>query len=391
MTDLGRADEAAAFGPEWALLERLCVGPEEGDTDDRSMEDEIAEIAMSGHLDWGILLEQALRHQMLAMLAYHGLRARRPGFEIPGRVENHLIMSLEANRWRLQVFREEAARITLALDRAGVPFVATKGMTFESTLYRGRGVRTLKDMDLMIREADREATAEALRELGYTPGVFSWASRSIEPHPRKEHMNYVLNPDHLPRHARICDEPTVPYLYVDVANSLTWSKSPYEVSVEEALESRCRIELPGREGSEPVGELPAFAPPFQFLFTVLHLFREAWLEQWVALELDVSLMKFGDVIRLFARDRDELVDGRFAELLEAKGVVEPVAWVLEHMDRTFGTRTAEAIGIAGRLDEDWLRAAHPSYGQDRRWRGTMRERLWAKDREQLFERSAPNS
>lgn len=366
------------FGPEWAALELLCSGRAEAEPE------RLARVLGAGDLRWGELLEQALRHQLLPMLALHALDAAdRSGVRIPGRIAHHLLEVLEANRWHLLVFRREAVRIGAALRARGLRFAASKGITFESTIYGGKGVRVLKDVDFMIAPGDRDVAAAELGRLGYRPGVYDRATKSIVPHPRRQHVIYVMNPDHLPRHARVSDEPGVPYLYVDFANSLTWARSPYEVPVDEALRSCVELPLPDTGAA-----LPCFAPDFQFLFTVLHLFREAWFEQWVEYELDVSLMKFGDVIRLFAAHRDALCGGGgFAALLERHRVVEPIAWVLAHTDRTFGTGMAAALGLQDRVNEERLHAAHSSSGKERRWRGEMRERLWAKDRAALFARA----
>jgi hypothetical protein len=369
-----------AFGPEWTALELLCIGR----ADDRP--ELVARLLAAPELRWGELLEQALRHQLLPMLALHALElSEQSQVRIPGRIAQHLSEVLEANRWRMCVFRREAARIVEALRALGVRFVATKGISFESTIYRGKGIRMMKDLDFMIGPDDRETVAEALKRLDYRPGNYDRASGSIVPHPRRQHMIYTLNPDHLPRHVRLADDPCVPFLYVDFANSLTWTRSAYDLPVEEALRHQVELPLPGLAGAT----IPCFTPDFQFLFTVLHLFREAWLEQWVELELDVSLMKFGDVIRLFETCKAELSDGGFTALLETHGMVEPVAWVLEHTDRTFGTGMVGQLGLGGRVDENWLASAHPSYGKERQWRGTMRERLWARDRSVLFNSSRP--
>ena len=371
------ADLDLAFGPEWSALELLCIGR----ADDRP--ELITRLLAHPELRWGELLEQALRHQLMPMLALHALElAERSQVRIPGRIAQHLSEVLEANRWRMCVFRREAARIAETLRALGVRFVATKGITFESTIYRGKGTRMMKDLDFMIEPDVRETVAEVLKQLDYHPGNYDRATGSVVPHPRRQHMIYTLNPDHLPRHVRLAQDPCVPFLYVDFANSLTWTKSPYDVPVEEALRHIVELPLPGVTSAT----IPCFTPAFQFLFTVLHLFREAWLEQWVDLELDVSLMKFGDVIRLYEAHQAELSDGRFTAFLETYGIAQPVAWVLEHTDRTFGTRMVESLGLGGRVEENWLASAHPSYGKERKWRGTMRKRLWAKDRSALFER-----
>ncbi len=365
------------LGPEWAVLESLTVG------DVAATARTLPALLQHGDFRWGELLEQALRHQMLPLVAHEVLAvAETAGVRVPGRVAQHLAEVLEANRWRLTVFRREAARIGAALRAREISFVATKGITFESTIYGGAGVRMLKDLDFMIAPSAREPVFELLAELGYRPGNYDRLTGAIVPLPRKMEVTYALNPDHLPRHARLADDPVVPYLYVDFANSLTWARSPYDVPVVEALRHREELPLPGCPGDT----IPAFQAEYQFLFTVLHLFREAWMEQWLEQELDVSLMKFGDIVRLFRAHAGELSGGRYAALLDSLGVAEPVAWVLEHTDRTFGTGMIPALGLGGRVTDKWLATAHPASGQEREWRGTMRERLWARNREALFAR-----
>jgi hypothetical protein len=373
----GRDMPDLSLGPEWAALEVLTVG------DAAASARAIPVLLQHAEFHWGELLEQALRHQMLPLVAREVLElAESVGVRVPGRVAQHLAEVLETNRWRLTVFRREAARIGAALRARGIPFVGTKGITFESTIYRGAGVRMLKDLDFMIAPMEREPVFQLLAELGYRPGNYDRLTGAIVPLPRKMEVTYALNPDHLPRHARLAPDPVVPYLYVDFANSLTWSRSPYEVPVEEALRHRVELPLAGCDSET----LPAFRTDYQFLFTVLHLFREAWMEQWLEQELDVSLMKFGDIIRLFRTHAEELSGGRYAALLDSLGVAEPVAWVLEHTDRTFGTGMIAALGLGGRVSDKWLATAHPSSGQEREWRGSMRERLWARNREVLFAR-----
>src|SRR5262249_37711715 len=155
-----------------------------------------------------------------------------------------------------------------------------------------------------------------MQELGFRP-FFEWAKD-----PRREEISSRLNPDHLPKLAREIDQPGARILDIAVANSLTGTRSPFEVPVEEALKDPVEQPIPG------IAEvtLPCFRPVYQFLFTVLHLFREAWLQKFVDLGNDVGLMKFGDVIRLFDRYRDELTDGELLRIMETHNVTHPVAW-----------------------------------------------------------------
>ena len=167
----------------------------------------------------------------------------------------------------------------------------------------------------------------------------------------------------MPKLAREIDQPGSRKIHIDVANSLTWTKSPFDVPVEEALKDPVELPVPGMPGMD----LPCFRPVYQFLFTVLHLFREAWLQKFVDFGTDVGLMKFGDVIRLIDRNRNELTDGELLRIMETHSVTDAVAWVLRHMDETFHTRTLELLALEKHGDEKLLASQMQSSGYVGAW------------------------
>jgi hypothetical protein len=353
-----------SLGPEWTILELLARGIV--DDSERQM---AGDLLLSDPLDWGELLEQALRHKMLPMLAYHviseGLR-----FDVPMSIYQHLESALEWNRYQIEVFRRETVRVAQGLAGSAIPFVVTKGMAFESTLYGSLGTRYMNDIDFMIAPRDREAVLSAMQELGFRP-FFDWARDA-----RREEISSRLNRDHLPKLAREIDQPGTRKINIDVANSLTWTKSPFDVPVEEALKEPVEQPVPGMPGVT----LPCFRLVYQFLFTVLHLFREAWLQKFVDFGSDVGLMKFGDVIRLIDRYRDELSDGELLRIMEAHNVTHPVAWVLRRLDETFHTHTLELLALQNHGDEKLLTPQMQSSGYVAASDQSMRERLQSKNR-----------
>lgn len=353
-----------SLGPEWAILELLARGIV--DDSERQM---VRDLLLADTLNWGELLEQALRHKMLPMLAHHiistGLR-----FDLPVTIYLHLESVLEWNRSRIEVFRRETVRVAQALAGRGIPFVVTKGMAFESTLYGSLGTRHMNDIDFMIAPRDREAVMSAMQELGFRP-FFAYAKDV-----RREEISSRLNRDHLPKLARDIDQPGLRMIDVDVANSLTWMNSPFDVPVEEALKDPIEQSVPDLSGVS----LPCFRPIYQFLFTVLHLFREAWLQKFVDFGIDVGLMKFGDVIRLIDQDRDKLTDGELLRITETHNVTHPVAWVLRRLDETFHTHTLELLALEKYGDEELLVGQMSSGGYVGAWGQSMRERLQSKDR-----------
>ena len=370
-----RALPDRSLGSEWTILELLARGIV--DDPERQM---VRDLLLTETLEWGELLEQALRHKMLPMLAYRiisaGLR-----FDVPRSIYQHLESALDWNRCQIEIFRRETVRVAQGFAGRGIRFVVTKGMAFESTLYGGLGTRHMNDIDFMITPRDREAVLSVMRDLGFRP-FFEWAKD-----PRREEISSRLNPDHLPKLARDIDQPGTRTINVDVANSLTWTRSPFDVPVEEAFKGRVEQPVPGMPGVS----VPCFRPTYQFLFTVLHLFREAWLQKFVDFGSDVGLMKFGDVIRLVDRDRDELTGGQLLRIMEANNVTHAVAWVLRHMDETFHTHTLELLALEKHGDEKLLATQMQSSGYVRTSGQSMRERLQSKTRGSLRPVAPPHS
>jgi hypothetical protein len=353
-----------SLGPEWTILELLARG-----IADESEQQMVRGLLRTDTLDWGELLEQALRHKMLPMLA-HDVISAGLRFDVPTTIYQHLESALEWNRYQIELFRHETVRVAQGLASRGIPFVVTKGMTFESTLYDRLGTRYMNDIDFMIAPRDREAVMNVMKELGFRP-FFEWAKDA-----RREEIMSRLNPDHLPKLAREIDQPGTRMINVDIANSLTWAKSPFDVPVEEALEHRIEQPVAGMPGVT----LPCFRPIYQFLFTALHLFREAWLQKFVDFGNDVSLMKFGDVIRLIDCYRAELSDGELLRVIETHRVTDPVAWVLRRLDDTFHTHTLELLALENRGNEQLLASQMQSSGYVRASGQSMRERLHSKAR-----------
>jgi Uncharacterised nucleotidyltransferase len=365
------------FGPEWAVLELIARHPV------GEAVEELDRLLAEPALHWGELLEQAIRHKLAPALAVRvvgpPLKARVPRF-----IWFHLQSVHGVNVRRTELFRAAAAEISTALGGAGVTFAGTKGIALESTVYRGDGSRYMNDLDLMVLPEQRDTAMATLRGSGFEAGELDRVRGRIVPYDRRTLVTYQLNPDHLPVMARLTGDPVFPAVRVDVALSLTWAHAPFAVPVAEALRDREPLTLPGH----PDAPVPTFTPGYQFLFTVLHLFREAWIDKWLTEEQDVNLAKFADVLRLWWRDEKTLRTPEFRGLLDRYQIAEPVAWVLVHLDRVMGTDLAGVLQLTDRVDEDYLASAQAPGGGTRTWRGGMRHRLWSKNRRALFDRPA---
>lgn len=364
-----------SLGKEWALLELLTLGL------DSSVEQKMfAELISSQDLDWQELLVQASRHKVTNLLAL-AITNQDYAEIIPRDIKQQLETALLFSRHKIKIYRQAAARIIQAFDNSNIRHVVTKGMAFESTLYRGNGSRMMSDIDFMILPQDRELVRETLAALGYQMGTYEAQTNTIGPHSREMMIKYQLNPDHLPSHILLCDDVITPFIEVDIANSLTWTLCPFKIPVEVALDNIIYQSIPEIEDIR----LPSFTPQFQFIFTILHLFKEAWIE--ITLDMkgkDVTLSKFGDVVRIWRRHQTRLQTEEFSDILNKFELIQPVVWVLEHLDRTLQTNIVSSLGLENRVTEEWLASAGSHKDKPRYWQGTMRERLYCQDRRQLF-------
>lgn len=363
-----------AHDDEWLVLEALCL-----DVTTAAGRQKFAGQVHPG-LDWGYLLDQSLRHRMLTLLARTIVDLRLTD-RLPLRVAEHLRGVVALNLHRRSVWYATAGRVLKALSDNGIAVAARKGAAYESTLYGGDGSRWLGDIDLLILPEDRDRAAALMPALGFETGIYDFDLDKVVPFERSELIKYRLNPDHLPTESITTGDPLVPVIEVDFANSLTWARAPYSVPVDEALEDVTWHRVPGfAELSVPVPRAE-----YQFVDTVLHLFREAWFDWWLEMEQDVDLMKFGDVVRLWRAHEPELI-ARVPAITRASAIEEPMSWVLTHLDRAFGLDIAGPLGLAGVATEQFLASAGNDRQGARTWSGDMRERLRASRRSELFAR-----
>lgn len=356
--------------PEWKILVRLCRGVLEPKHRDAALT-----LLRREEIHVPTLIEHAMRHRMVPMLAH--LVMDEEDLPLPTQLRGELLGALLTNRERVGRLGDAAAEAVGALKREGVRVAVTKGLALASTVYGGHGVRKMMDADLMIHPQDRATVSRVLEELGFQQGLYDWKRHQITELPARRRAVYRLSPDHLPHFMRL-----EPYrggtLVIDVANSVTWTHSEWQVPMEAVLEDLEEAESPGSGAP-----LPVLGPPWQFLFTTLHLFREAWFVETAQAGKDM-LYKYSDLLGLWRRHRSVL-STMVPELVGRYGLQQPVAWVLEHTDRTFGSDLAAGTGLSGAASEDFLASAVAPGGHPMRWSGTMNERLCRANRADLFE------
>ncbi|MFF5563242.1 nucleotidyltransferase family protein [Streptomyces sp. NPDC012623] len=353
----GRPDDAV-----WSFVELLAT--HQGlDTPP----DERAELIKRPDFDHGRLVEQAMRHGLLAALAAflnrHGLRR-----DLPARLRAPVMSALRYNEYHAHFLTTEAARLAATLADAGVTLAFTKGVVLQNSLYDVPGIRNFNDIDLMIAPADRESVRAALLDAGFTASTdFDPGTKALRPLARSDELMYRLSPDHWPHFHRLTGDLCVPDVAVDVANSLTWHGSEWQVPMDAVMDGV----VPTAVTDEVT--VPTLSPVHTFLFLCLHVFREGWTVR-TARRKDVSLAQFVDILRHWTQQPPE-IRAAVATAVGAYGLADPIAWVGAHTDTLFGSRIVEELELAAHAGPEWLASAGGGPGRRLVWSGDIRERL----------------
>lgn len=348
----------------WRLLELA------GRTDLVSGEDGAEVDPVLAGVDWDLAVLAAIKHRLTPRLADFLIRSERMSL-VPKQLRRTLVQALQDNRHKAALATREAGRVVAALAERDVVVACTKGITFQSTLYDGFGGRSFEDIDLMIHEESKDRAAEVLLELGYLANMtVDFSANRVVPLPRRDVAMYRMYPDHLPHFLRPVAGLALPYFVVDVCFNITWFGASWQVPMREVL---ARVDHVRASAFDDVVELPALTAPYDFVFTVMHLFREGWFER-TAVSSPLRLGHFADVWRRWHR----LTPAEVAALTELVGKHEigpPIAWVCHHLDEMFGSSVVTCLGLDDLCDDAWLHSAGGVNGGNLAWSGDMRARI----------------
>ncbi|GIG88022.1 nucleotidyltransferase family protein [Plantactinospora endophytica] len=349
----------------WQLLESVAV------TDFSDSWFEQAVDLAKGLTDPDLLIALAARHKMTPAVAefYRSAGLTRT---LPIGMRDLLAGSLAWNRYKVEKLRDESVEIAGRFAEHGVPVVFNKGIALQHTLYDGRGVRSFGDLDLMLHPDDIPAARAALQSLGYVPEqTYDPDLGRLVPLPRQTVLMYRLYPDHLPHFHRIDPESGVPVYKVDVALSLTWHGSGWQLPMAEAMGSARETQV----GPHARHLLPTLGHEYAFLFVVLHLFRDCWFERAIA-EGGLRITQFADVWRYWQRwGRDHAEQVR--TLVRDNDLGPAVAWITHYVDALYGSTITADLDVRAFCVPEWLRSAAGTDGGFLGWDGDIRDRLYS--------------
>jgi hypothetical protein len=134
--------------------------------------------------EWGQLSALAERHGMLSIL-YHRVKGLEGKFTIPDELRNdwhQAYVKLVARNLRMQ---NHMATVLTALKSDGLAVIGLKGVYLLDNVYENVGLRSLSDVDLLVRKQDLAPVVACLKGLGYHSKTW------FDPHDNNQDLMHV--------------------------------------------------------------------------------------------------------------------------------------------------------------------------------------------------------
>lgn len=249
---------------------------------------------------WPALLERAADTDSLGLLALVCESAGAPA-AVREELDRHLIREArhQALCW------VEAERLCAALTANGIASVVLKGVALARSIYPRPGVRTFRDLDLLVRPDQRDAAHRLLLTLGYQDAV---PAALLEVY-RRDHFHFILEGVGRPR--------------VELHWSLVRPDEPYRLNADDLL-------LDARE-IVGINRFPCPHPDGHVLHVAASLLRSGFTEFKRLIDLD-RLIRSGAEIRW----------DRVAGLANERGLALALRLSLDLCGEMLGTDVAPA-------------------------------------------------
>jgi hypothetical protein len=159
LTDRAAGSQKQSVAP--VVWDAALAGLGHGDATARLVE------RLDGQVEWPELLRES-RASRLTPLVYGGLEhALRNGTKVPAEILQRFRCDTMAAGIRLARLEQACAEVVDHAIRVGIPGLVLKGLALAATVYPAGIPRPMDDIDLLVRETDRERLAGILHARGF--------------------------------------------------------------------------------------------------------------------------------------------------------------------------------------------------------------------------------
>ena len=126
------------------------------------------------NIDWNIFLKRA-RIEGISPLVFSRLPEIAAHYNIPEYVAEELKKDYYLSATKNTLIFEELKRVLALFNQRGLQVIVMKGAALAETVYGNAALRSMSDVDLLVKNEDLCQVDELLKKLGYSP-----ADRSVD-------------------------------------------------------------------------------------------------------------------------------------------------------------------------------------------------------------------
>jgi hypothetical protein len=269
-------------------------------------------LAQLSEADWEEVKKLAVE-QRLAPLLYDRLKVHRLLATLPASVQQQLQRRYRFNAHRNLRLYKQLLRLLKYLNRADIPVIVLKGAHIANFVYENITLRTMSDVDLLVKQADVPQVEEILQQMDYVLDIRQDKSWYVENH---YHFHYA---------------PLNEGIYVEIHWHIQCSTSPFTLDLDELWQRAQPATIAGVE-------MLVFSPEYLLLHLSMHISMHEYGYSGLRSLCDIS-----ETIRHYQNEID---------------------WK-EVYSRTRQWNAAKAVYLSLYLAQDWLGAAVPNEVLDR--------------------------
>lgn len=300
-----------------------------------------AEHLLDVPLDWHWIAMQAAKHKVLQLvwdnLKQHDLAAKAiRDSRLPKLLTIYFEQLHLLNRRRNTIFLKTAQKLFEDLEKAEIEAVCLKGGALIGTLY-SPGNRMLHDIDILIRNEDRNACLSLLEETGFQQGYFNYSTQKIEPMEERQRRFWIFQNHTLPPFFKETGEPDAPWFKLSVGFDLFDQGEPYSMPNGQIVDRRT-----------PKGDGTAIQVPSRqdmLINLCAHIYREGVSAVFARNSDNWQLTKFCDLVSVL-KTLDPGTSSAFLDEVRDKGLSDPVYFALKHAEIIYGPDTVPDLASA---------------------------------------------
>lgn len=254
-------------------------------------------------LNWGNILDSAFS-QGIAALLYNCLKGMQEKQCIPREAMEKLKKAYYENIARNMYLYTELLKILKPFNNKGIKVIVLKGATLAKIVYKDIGLRSMRDIDLLVKKEDLSYAKETMSDLGYVPKM----------HLLSEEW-YKKNHYHLPTYMH-----REKSLMVEIHWDIT--KKPFDINIKKWFEraiyaeyNSCKVLMP--------------SPEDIIIHLCLHLYNHGYHSQ-------MFLRELCDISETINHYRDEIDWMLLQNEINDYGLHKPVYSILYLVKNLFG-------------------------------------------------------